>query len=140
VSRTVVKDPAEDQVDILPDRDDVSAYTQYTRSQAPRKLKASGSPADWGAALPHIERGIRYFEDRERIAPTVGPTAPLGHGDVRFGATLWIMADDNQEHDVSQVREDESCATQRLISRVSPLASMLVAKAKRGTVIGLQPS
>jgi transcription elongation factor GreB len=72
-----------------------------------------------------IDRDLRYFRAQLERAELVD-TTHQPHDEVRFGATVKIVDEDQHEHEFSIVGEDEADVAAGLISWASPLARALI--------------
>ena len=73
-----------------------------------------------------ISRDLRYWNSRRETAELVEPDADSDV--VRFGMTVTIVNDDDQEHVWKIVGEDETDVGAGKISHVSPMAQALFGK------------
>jgi transcription elongation GreA/GreB family factor len=153
MSRAFVKEPeGEAAEDDLPLRGP-SPYPNYVTPRGFSLLKARlqkleeergslDSPdADLSAKtrLKPVERDIRALEDSLERAIVVDPRQQ-SRDDVRFGAAVTVMDEEEQSHQFTIVGEDEACAPKGLISWISPLAKALLGKRVGDTVIWERPA
>jgi transcription elongation GreA/GreB family factor len=134
VSRAFVKES--DQAAALPERP-ISEQTNFVTAEGMRKidaqiheLEAARTAAKTGgdnAALAHVERDLRYWNQRRGSARVVEPKP---HPDVvRFGVRVKLLFDDGTERAFRLVGEDEADPARGLVSWASPLGAALIGKA-----------
>lgn len=89
--------------------------------------------------LAEIERDIRYFDARLRVAqPVAAPQTPVDH--VLFGATVTAEDADGQRHTFQIVGEDEADIAAQKVSYVSPLAKALLGRRLGDTTVWQRPA
>jgi transcription elongation factor GreB len=146
MSRAFVKEPDGDQViDELPERvhsPHVNYVTPVGLRQlqekvegilARRKSLAGVTSADKKKQLMHIDRDLRYYEERIRRAVLIDP-ADRPKDEVHFGAVVEVETPEGRRMTFVIVGEDEADAAQGKISWVSPLARA-VADARVGDAV-----
>jgi transcription elongation factor GreB len=77
--------------------------------------------------LREIDKRLRFLSKRIETAEVLDP-ACLNYTDIRFGATVTIVNEEEQQKTYSIVGVDESDVNRGLISWKSPLASALLRK------------
>ncbi|EAU41192.1 nucleoside diphosphate kinase regulator [Fulvimarina pelagi HTCC2506] len=135
MSVAFVKEPNEDQVEVLPDRDLGSDPNIVT----PRGLKmiddelealnaqrATAREAKDKVALATIHRDMRYWNARRATAKLVKPDQ--NPQTVQFGTRVTIERDDGQKQSFTIVGIDEADPRDGYLSYLSPLARNLVGK------------
>jgi len=152
MSRAFVKElDGEQAEEDLPQRAP-SPYPNYVTPRGVRLLhqrlqalheehQALNSPeADLAAKtrLKQVERDIRTLEANLERAIVVDPKSQ-SRDDIRFGAVVTVLDENNHSHEFAIVGEDEACAPKGLISWVSPLAKALLGKQVGETVIWERP-
>ena len=136
MSVAFVKEPNEDQVDVLPDRDlgpDANIVTprgyrlilEAIESLQARKTEAQASGDK--VAIATINRDLRYWHARQATAELVEP-ATGSPETVRFGARVTIERDDGRQQSFTVVGIDEADPARGYLSYVSPLARSLIGK------------
>jgi len=146
MSRAFVKEPDGDQViDELPERvhsPHVNYVTPVGLRQlqknvegilARRKSLAGVTSAENKKQLMHIDRDLRYYEERIRRAVLIDP-ADRPQDEVHFGAVVEVETPEGRRMTFAIVGEDEADAAQGKISWVSPLARA-VAEARVGDAV-----
>ena len=81
--------------------------------------------------LREIDRELRHLSKRMKLAVPIDPASQKDQGNVRFGATVTIVDEDENRRTVTLVGEDESDASAGRISWRSPLAYAL-----KGAAVG----
>lgn len=81
--------------------------------------------------LREIDRRLNFLSRRMKAAKVVDPADQEDRGRVRFGATVTVADEDDEERVVTLVGEDEAEAEAGRISWKSPLANAL-----KGAVVG----
>lgn len=81
------------------------------------------------AAIARIQRDLRYWTRRLRSAEAVPASA--ASGTVRFGSTVTLRKQDDEQLEFQIVGEDEADPAQGRISYASPMARSLI-----GTAVG----
>ena len=125
----------------LPDRP-VSAHTNFVTAQGLAqieseltRLQQAYAQAQAGAdraALAHIARDLRYWQQRRASAELVG--AAPDSASVHFGSTVTILRDDGRKQTWRIVGEDEAEPAQGTLSYVSPVARALIGR-KIGDIV-----
>lgn len=87
--------------------------------------------------LREIDRRVRYLTKRLESAEVVDPTKQQQLRQVFFGATVTYAREDDSEHTVTLVGQDEADAAQGKISWQAPLAKALL-KARIGDTVTLR--
>ncbi|HTT08450.1 MAG TPA: GreA/GreB family elongation factor [Gammaproteobacteria bacterium] len=148
MSRAFVKEPDGDAAgDELPERAP-SPHPNYMTPGGARRLAekvqnlrdrrdqlVKTKDADMTAAneLKQLERELRYLEHALQSAIVID-THLQAHDDVRFGAAVTVIDEENRSHTFTIVGEEETCAPRGCISWVSPLARSLLGR-KAGDVV-----
>lgn len=106
-----------------------------------RDLLAQQKDADMTAAgeLKHVERELRYLEHTQQRAIVVDSHKQT-HTDVRFGAAVTVVDEENHPHTFIIVGEEETCAPEGYISWVSPLAKSLLGRQVGDVVLWERPA
>jgi transcription elongation GreA/GreB family factor len=153
MSRAFVKEPeGEAAEEDLPLRGP-SPYPNYVTPRGFSLLKARlqeleeergrlGSPdADLSAKtrIKQVKRDIRSLQESLERAIVVDPGLQ-SRDDVRFGAAVTVMDENQETHEFTIVGEGEACAPKGLISWVSPLAKALLGRRVGDTVIWERPA
>lgn len=141
MSVAFVKEPNEDQVEALPERDlgtDPNFVTAHglalldqeiaTAEAAIEKARAANDKI----AIAMINRDLRYWHARRTTAEIVAPEA--GSDLVQFGHTVSIKRPDGRVQRYRIVGIDEADPHEGRISYLSPLARQLVGKGEGETV------
>ena len=89
-------------------------------------LKTSNTLADKNK-IKLLNADITYFKQRVESAIPIKVEAQEGE-DIRFGATITLVDENNTQYKFTIVGQDEVDAENGLISWVSPLASALIGK------------
>ena len=147
MSRAFVKEPDGDQAEIdLPERSQ-SEYPNYISNEGLQKLRRDYSSLqsrlvtlekqDRGIAavseIKSIESESRYLKKRiESAIPVDINRQPVA--DIRFGATVVLLDENNREMTVTVAGEDEVDIQKNRLSWISPLARELIGK-KTGDII-----
>ena len=146
MSRAFVKEPDGDQViDELPERVH-SSHVNYVTPVGLRQLQenvegilarrkslAGLTSAENKKQLMHLDRDLRYYEERIRRAVLIDP-ADRPQDEVHFGAVVEVETPEGRRMTFAIVGEDESDVAQGKISWVSPLARA-VAEARVGDAV-----
>lgn len=142
MSVAFVKEPNEDQVDVLPDRDlgpDANIVTPRGLRlilEAIEILESAKSDAQASGdtvAVATINRDLRYWRSRQATAELAEPAAGALQT-VQFGTRVTIERDDGRRQGFTIVGIDEADPTDGYLSYVSPLARSLIGK-ERGEVV-----
>ncbi|HSO62890.1 MAG TPA: GreA/GreB family elongation factor [Desulfobacterales bacterium] len=146
MSRAFVKEPDGDQViEELPERvhsPNVNYVTPVGLRQlqenvegilARRRSLAGVTSAETKKQLMHIDRDLRYYEERIRRAVLIDP-ADRPKDEVHFGAVVEVETPEGRRMTFAVVGEDEADAALGKISWVSPLAQA-VAEARVGDAV-----
>ncbi|KAB0678802.1 transcription elongation factor GreA [Aureimonas leprariae] len=141
MSVAFVKEPNEDQVEVLPERElgqDPNIVTvrglaliDGEIAELARRLDAARA-ADDKVAMATINRDLRYFRARRATSQVAEPRADLET--VQFGSLVTIERDDGREQRFRIVGIDEADPADGLVSFVSPLARSLVGREVGDTV------
>lgn len=86
-----------------------------------------------------VERDLRYFERRLQSAVLVDPAQQV-HDDVRFGARVTLVDEDDVVHVFQIVGEDEADAALGRLSWSSPLGRALLGRRRGESVVWERPS
>jgi len=152
MSRAFVKEPDGDQADSdLPERPQ-SEHPNYMTQKGLEKMQSTvielrqeqsllRKEDDLSAKnrIKPIEAELRYLEKRIQCAIPVDVSKQKSR-EIRFGATVKLVDENDQEHLFTIVGEDESEPDAGLISWVSPLARKLVGKKAEDVVIWERPA
>jgi len=153
MSRAFVKEPDANQLDAEVLERPQSQHPNYITREGLRKLK-SGLDAlrqkkkdledkDKGVSMKNqlnaVEAEIRYTEKRVRAAIPVDIATRKGD-QIRFGATVRLLDEDDNKLEFTIVGEDEADVARHRISWVSPLARELLGKQIDDTVIWKRPA
>ncbi len=152
MSRAFVKEPDGDQfIEELPERVH-SPHVNYVTPNGLRQLKerledllarrkalAGPVSAENKKPLLHIDRDLRYCDERIRRAVLVDP-AGQPDNEVHFGATVEVETSDGRRMTFAIVGEDEADAAQGKISWVSPLARALAETRVGDSVVWKRPA
>ena len=140
MNRAFVKEPDGDQAETdLPVRPQ-SKHPNYITTKGLEKqkaylhelilecsvLKTSNTLADKNK-IKLLNADITYFKQRVESAIPIKVEAQEGE-DIRFGATITLVDENNTQYKFTIVGQDEVDAENGLISWVSPLASALIGK------------
>jgi len=152
MSRAFVKELDGDQADTdLPERPQ-SEHPNYITSDGLQKIKSEvedlrhkrdllKKEEDLSAKnrIKPIEAELRYLEKRIQCAIPVDVSNQVSE-EIRFGATVNLIDENDQEYIFMIVGEDEADPEQGFISWVSPLARKLVGKKPDDVVIWERPA
>lgn len=153
MSRAFIKEPDAEQLDseVLerPQSQHPNYITQLglrmlrSRLEALRQQKKELEAGNQGVSIKNqlnaVEAEIRYIEKRIRAAIPVDVAAQKGD-QIRFGATVRLLDEDDNELEFTIVGEDEADVARHRISWVSPLARELLGKRIDDTVIWKRPA
>jgi len=152
VSRAFVKEPEGDQAESnLPERpqsdhpnymtqtglDKMQSTVNALRQQ--RSLLKKEDNLSAKTRVKVIEAELRYLEKRIQCAIPVDISKQISK-EIRFGATVKLIDENDQEYIFSIVGEDEAEPNQGRISWVSPLARELVGKKTDDVVMWERPA
>jgi transcription elongation GreA/GreB family factor len=135
MSVAFVKEPNEDQVETLPDRDlgtDQNLVTPrgltLLDAELDRLAEAVEAAREAGdkIALAALNRDLRYFRARRASAELV--ETPSDATSVHFGSRVTIERDDGRRQVFAIVGIDEADPAQGLVSYLAPLARGLLGK------------
>ena len=147
MSRAFVKEPDGDQAETdLPVRPQ-SKHPNYITMKGLEKqkehlhelilecsaLKTSNTLADKNK-IKLLNADITYLKQRVESAIPI-KVEEQGREDIRFGATITLVDEDNKQYKFTIVGQDEVDTENGLISWVSPLASALIGKQAGDTII-----
>ncbi|MDY8111099.1 GreA/GreB family elongation factor [Fulvimarina sp. 2208YS6-2-32] len=141
MSVAFVKEPNEDQVEVLPDRDlgtDPNIVTPRGLHLIDGEIAAldarliEARDAGDKVALAHINRDLRYWKARHATAELVRP--PHDPQTVQFGCVVSIERPDGREQRFTIVGIDEADPREGYLSYLSPLARTLIGKSVGDTV------
>ena len=147
MSRAFVKEPDGDQAETdLPVRPQ-SKHPNYITMKGLEKqkehlhelilarsaLKTSNTLADKNK-IKLLNADITYLKQRVESAIPIN-VEEQGREDIRFGATITLVDEDNKQYKFTIVGQDEVDTENGLISWVSPLASALIGKQVGATII-----
>ncbi|GGE20452.1 transcription elongation factor GreB [Aureimonas endophytica] len=136
MSVAFVKEPNEDQVEVLPDRD-LGTEPNLVTARGLELIDAALAEGEAGLAaareagdkiaMATLNRDLRYWRARRATAQLVEPQA--GSDVVQFGSAVTIERDDGRRQRFRIVGIDEADPAKGLVSYLSPLARGLVGKA-----------
>lgn len=135
MSVAFVKEPNEDQVEVLPDRDlgtDPNIVTARGLKLIDAELRSldeqrtAAREANDKVALANINRDMRYWNARRATAELVEPNKDPQT--VQFGTRVTIEREDGREQTFTIVGIDEADPREGYLSYLSPLARNLVGK------------
>ena len=89
--------------------------------------------------LHTVEAEMRYLDKRIQCAIPVAVGAQQG-AEIRFGATVHLVDENNREYTFKIVGEDEADAAHGLISWVSPLAREMLGKQAGDCLVWKRPA
>ena len=141
MSRAFVKEPDGEQADPGIIERPQSEYPNYITAEGlarlkckledlhghERELKAEEGNLSIQNRLHTLEAEIRYLDKRIQCAIPVAVDEQQGT-EIRFGATVSLVDENNQEYTFKIVGEDEADAGRGLISWVSPLGREMLGK------------
>jgi len=152
VSRAFVKEPEGDQVESnLPERPQSDHPNYMTQTgldkmqstvialRQQRSLLKKEDNLSAKTRVKVIEAELRYLEKRIQCAIPVDISKQISK-EIRFGATVKLIDENDQEYIFSIVGEDEAEPNQGRISWVSPLARELVGKKTDDVVMWERPA
>ncbi len=102
------------------------------------QLQANADDLAAQSQLKQVERDLRYLEANLERAIIVDPKQQAHH-DIRFGAVVKLVDEDNKTHEFTIVGEEEACASKGQISWLSPFAQALLGKQAGDTVFWERP-
>jgi transcription elongation GreA/GreB family factor len=102
------------------------------------QLQAQDEDLTAKSQLKQVERDLRYLQANLERALIVDP-AQQSHADIRFGARVRLIDENDKTHEFTIVGEEESCAPKGYISWLSPIAQALLGKQSGDTVIWERP-
>jgi len=152
VSRAFVKEPEDDQAESnLPERPQ-SVHPNYMTQTGLDKIQSTVNALRQERSLLKkeddlsaktrvkvIEAELRYLEKRTQCAIPVDISKQISK-EIRFGVTVKLIDENDQEYIFSIVGEDEAEPNQGRISWVSPLARELVGKKTDDGVMWERPA
>ncbi len=136
MSVAFVKEPNEDQIEVLPDRDlgpDANIVTPRGHRligeaiDALETRKSAAQATGDKVAIATINRDLRYWRTRQATAELTEP-ATGAPATVQFGTRVTIERDDGRRQNFTIVGIDEADPTAGYLSYVSPLARSLIGK------------
>ncbi len=104
-----------------------------------RELKLNEDELASKNRLKKIEADLRYLEKRIQCAIPVEVTSQTAI-DIRFGATVNLLDENDQQYSYTIVGEDEADPDRGLLSWVSPLARELIGKQTGDIVVWKKPA
>jgi transcription elongation GreA/GreB family factor len=141
MSRAFVRETDAEVIDPLPDRP-ISPHPNFVTKTGYAKIearvnefngaRAAAVAADDTAALPGIDRELRYWKQRRSSARIIAP--PATPEVVRFGVSVQLQFDDASGRDFRLVGEDEADPASGLLSWSSPLGKALIGRRLGDTV------
>ena len=151
MSRAFIKEPDGDQADTdLPERPQ-SEHLNYITTDGLQRMKSEVEDLrkkrdrlkkedDLSAKnrIKTVEAELRYMEKRLQCAIPVDISKQASE-EIRFGATVKLIDENDHEYSFTIVGEDEAEPDQGLLSWVSPLARELVGKKTADVVIWERP-
>ena len=152
MSRAFVKEPDGDQAELdLPERPQ-SDHPNYMTQSGLEKMKSTVDALRQEQSLlkkeddlsaknriKPIEAELRYLEKRIQCAIPVDISKQKSQ-EIRFGATVKLLDENDQEYIFTIVGEDEAEPDKGYISWVSPLARELLGKKTDDTVLWERPA
>ncbi len=153
MSRAFVKEPDGDQADesvvekpqsdfpnymTLSGLQDMKQAVEELRQQH-RDLKKDEEEMQVKNQIKRIEADLRYLEKRIQCAIPVD-TSKIDSAEIRFGAKVDLIDENDKRFQFRIVGEDEADAEQGLISWVSPLARELIGKKAGDVLVWERPS
>ena len=141
MSRAFVKEPDGDQADPGIIERPQSEFPNYITADGlnrlkrkleelrnlQKNLKAQEGNISVQGRLHALEADMRYLDKRIQCAIPVAVDAQQG-AEIRFGATVTLVDENNRKYIFKIVGEDEADAVRGLISWVSPLAGEMLGK------------
>ena len=136
MSVAFVKEPNEDQVEVLPDRDlgnEPNIVTPRGLQMIVSEIEALETRLDDAreqndkVSIASIQRDLRYWRARRATAEVVEPGKDRPDK-VQFGTRIAIERDDGREQTFSIVGIDEADPAGGYLSYLSPLARSLIGK------------
>ncbi|MCD1645397.1 MULTISPECIES: GreA/GreB family elongation factor [Aurantimonas] len=135
MSVAFVKEPNDDQVEVLPDRDLGTEPNLVTprglalidaEIAALNERKEAARQADDKIAIANINRDLRYWNARRATAELIRPRDT--GGTAQFGSVVSIEREDGRTQQFTIVGIDEADPSAGLISYLSPLARSLIGR------------
>ncbi len=133
MSRAFVKEPDGAEGEELPELR-ISPYRNLVTPAGIRQIESTverlqselteARAAADRAAIARIQRDLRYWTERLRLAEVVATSAASGR--VRFGSIVTLLKQDGERVRYQIVGEDEADPANGKISYVSPLARLLI--------------
>jgi len=150
MSRAFVKEPdgdqAEDDLPDLPQSDEPNYITLNGFNMLQNKYKqlldqkilfsAGKENLTAKTEVKQVERDLRYLKQRLERTIVVDPSTQ-SNDQIRFGATVTVLDEDDQIMQFTIVGEDETCAATGRISWSSPLGRALIGK-QQGDIVYLE--
>lgn len=103
------------------------------------ELKAREEELSAKSELKSLQAELSYLEKRQQSAIPIDISGQSGD-EIRFGATVEMVDQDNQRHRFTIVGEDEADVSSALISWVSPLGRELLQKRAGDTAVWRRPA
>lgn len=139
MSRAFVKEPdgdqAEDDLPDIPQSDEPNYITpsgfkqlqnKYQKRLSEKKeLSKDDQKLSAKTEVKQIERDLRFLKQRLERAIVVNPMEQSPDR-IRFGATVFLIDENDQKMSFTLVGEDETCAPTKRISWTSPLGKALL--------------
>jgi Transcription elongation factor len=152
MSRAFVKEPDSDHADDGVVEKPQSGYPNYMTvsgfnrmkeeleelRRLHREMKASEDDLAVKNRISTVEAEIRYLEKRIHTAIPVAARTQTGT-DIRFGAMVELIDENNVRHTFRIVGEDETDAARGLISWVTPLAREMIGKQTGDVLVWERP-
>ncbi len=152
MSRAFVKEPDGDQAESdLPERPQ-SEHPNYITSDGLQRMKSTVETLrqervllrkedDLSAKnrIKTVEAELRYLEKRIQYAIPVDVSKQASE-EIRFGATVYLIDENDRKYIFTIVGEDETEPDEGLISWISPLARELVGKKSADVVLWERPA
>ena len=153
MSRAFVKEPDGEQADPGIVERPQSEYPNYITADGlarlksklddlrshQKELKAQDGNLSVQDSLHILEAEMRYLDKRIQCAIPVTAGSQPG-ADIRFGATVNLVDENNQSYTFRIVGEDEADAARGLISWVSPLAREMLGKQAGASLTWKRPA
>lgn len=146
MSVAFVKEPNENQVETLPDRE-LGTDPNFVTARGLQQIEAQvaeleaklleARDVDDKIAYAAIHRDLRYWRARRMSAELIAP--PEASDSVHFGSEVTIERDDGRQQTFRIVGIDEADPNEGLLSYVSPLAKAIAGK-EVGDVVKVGPA
>ncbi|MGH8119644.1 MAG: GreA/GreB family elongation factor [Gammaproteobacteria bacterium] len=104
-----------------------------------KELKSGDENLSVKDRLRTLEAEIRYLDKRVQCAIPVEIHSQPG-ADIRFGATVHLVDENNRHYTFIIVGEDEADADRGMLSWVSPLAREMIGKQAGACIVWMRPA